>query len=58
MLSVGFIGLGNVGAKLVGSLVRNHCDVMVRDLDMSAAAALLEAGAKWGGQPQIHGRSL
>ncbi len=52
MLSVGFIGLGNVGAKLAGSLVRNHCDVMVRDLDMSAAAALLEAGAKWGDSPK------
>ena len=33
MQSVGFIGLGNVGGKLAGSLLRNKCQLMVRDLD-------------------------
>ena len=52
MASVGFIGLGNVGGKLAGSLLRNKCDVMVRDLDRDLAAPFLEAGAKWADSPQ------
>ena len=47
-MRVGFIGLGNVGAKLAGSLIRNGFDVTVRDLDRKAAAGLLKAGAAWG----------
>ena len=47
--SVGFVGLGNVGAKLAGSLLRNGVDLTVRDLDKKAAAPLLAAGAKWAG---------
>jgi len=42
---VGFIGLGNVGAKLAGSLVRNGVDLVVRDLDPAAVRPLVEAGA-------------
>ena len=52
MHSVGFIGLGNVGGKLAGSLLRNKCDVMVRDLNRDLAAPFLEAGAKWADSPQ------
>ena len=48
---VGFIGLGNVGSKLAGSLLRNGFDLVVRDLDRSAAAALEAAGAGWAGSP-------
>ena len=32
-MKIGFIGLGNVGGKLAGSLMRNGHDVMVRDLE-------------------------
>ena len=32
-MKVGFIGLGNVGSKLAGSLLRNKFDLTVRDLD-------------------------
>ena len=32
-MKVGFIGLGNVGRKLAGSLLRNKFDLTVRDLD-------------------------
>nr|WP_290428758.1 NAD(P)-dependent oxidoreductase [Defluviimonas salinarum] len=46
-MRVGFIGLGNVGAKLAGSLIRNGFDVMVRDTDEAAAKSLLEGGARW-----------
>ena len=34
-MKIGFIGLGNVGGKLAGSLLRNNFDVIVRDLDDS-----------------------
>jgi len=44
---VGFIGLGNVGAQLAGSLLRNGFDLIVHDLDRAAAAPLLEKGASW-----------
>ena len=49
--AIGFIGLGNVGAKLAGSLLRNGADLTIRDLDEVAAAPLLAAGAKWGKSP-------
>ncbi len=47
-MKIGFIGLGNVGAKLAGSLLRNGFDLMVRDLDRGAAKELLDQGASWG----------
>ncbi|WP_419843081.1 NAD(P)-dependent oxidoreductase [Candidatus Poriferisodalis sp.] len=42
---VGFIGLGNVGAKLAGSLQRNGSEICVRDLNRAAMAPFLDAGA-------------
>jgi len=51
-VKIGFIGLGNVGGKLAGSLVRNGLDVTVRDLDKSAAQHLLDEGAKWADTPK------
>ncbi len=50
-MRVGFIGLGNVGSKLAGSLLRNRFDLVARDLDRSAAAALEAAGAGWADSP-------
>ena len=47
-MKIGFIGLGNVGAKLAGSLLRNGFDLTVRDLHEDAARDLVSAGAKWG----------
>ena len=52
MKSVGFIGLGNVGAKLAGTLLRNKVDLTIRDLDKKAAQPLLDAGAKWADSPK------
>ena len=46
-MKVGFIGLGNAGGKLAGSLVRNKFDVIVRDLDKDVAQPFLDAGARW-----------
>ena len=51
-MKVGFIGLGNVGGKLAGSLQRNGFDLVVRDLDATAAERFLEAGAEWADTPQ------
>ena len=48
-MRVGFIGLGNVGGKPASSLLRNGFELMVNDLQRSAAGQLLEGGAKCGG---------
>tara|TARA_B100000446_G_scaffold18537_1_gene15387 strand:+ start:6532 stop:7485 length:954 start_codon:yes stop_codon:yes gene_type:complete len=50
-MRIGFIGLGNVGGKLAGSLQRNGFDLTVRDLDPSAAQPFLDAGASWAESP-------
>ncbi len=47
-MKIGFIGLGNVGGKLAGSLIRNGYSLRVRDLDRSHAEPLLRMGASWG----------
>ena len=50
-MNIGFIGLGNVGGKLAGSILRNGFDLTVRDLDKSAAQQFLDQGAKWADSP-------
>lgn len=50
-MQVGFIGLGSVGAKLAGSLVRNGVDLSVHDLDAEAVAGFVARGARAGGTP-------
>lgn len=56
-MKIGFIGLGNVGAKLAGILQRNGFELVVRDLDRSAAEALLAGGAAWADSPAELARS-
>ena len=51
-MKVGFIGLGNVGGKLAGSLLRNGMDTWVRDLDKDAAQRFLDGGAHWADSPK------
>ena len=51
-MKIGFIGLGNVGAKLAGSLQRNGFELSVRDLNVSAAQTLLAKGASWADSPR------
>lgn len=51
-MRTGFIGLGNVGGKLAGSLLRNGVDLMVRDLDSEAAAPLVKNGASFADTPK------
>ena len=47
-MKIGFIGLGNVGGKLAGSLLRNGYELTVRDLNIEIVSPFLEGGANWG----------
>ncbi len=51
-MRIGFVGLGNVGGKLAGSLLRNGYDLTVRDLDRNVAHPLLDRGADWADSPR------
>jgi 3-hydroxyisobutyrate dehydrogenase len=51
-MKIGFIGLGNVGAKLAGSLLRNGVDLTVRDLYKDIAQPFLDSGARWADSPR------
>ncbi len=50
-MKVGFIGLGNVGGKLSGSLLRNGIDLNVHDLNPDLVVAMVAQGAMAGGDP-------
>tara|TARA_B100000073_G_scaffold269961_1_gene229638 strand:+ start:932 stop:1873 length:942 start_codon:yes stop_codon:yes gene_type:complete len=45
-MKIGFIGLGNVGGKLAGSLLRNKFDLIVRDLDENLTKPFENLGAR------------
>lgn len=49
---IGFIGLGNLGSKLAGTLLRNGRELIVHDLDPTAARPLLDRGALWASTPR------
>jgi len=51
-MRIGFIGLGNVGGKLAGSLLRNGFDLTVRDLNEQTVRKFLEKGANFGESPK------
>ena len=57
-MKVGFIGLGNIGGKLAGSLLRNGFDLTVRDLNREMAEPLLAKGASWGESPRAMAESV
>ncbi|MCB1356651.1 MAG: NAD(P)-dependent oxidoreductase [Maritimibacter sp.] len=50
-MKTGFIGLGNVGGKLAGSLLRNGVDLRVHDLDAALVGDFVARGASAGGAP-------
>ena len=45
-MKIGFVGLGNVGGKLAGSLLRNNVDLYVRDLNADLVEKFTDIGAK------------
>ena len=51
-MKIGFIGLGNVGGKLAGNLLRNGFDLTVRDLNEQTLRPFIEKGAKFGESPK------
>ncbi|MEZ5535870.1 MAG: NAD(P)-dependent oxidoreductase [Thiolinea sp.] len=51
-MKTGFIGLGNVGSKLAGSLVRNGHEVTVLDLNQDLVQQFVERGATAGETPE------
>ncbi|MFQ5623855.1 MAG: NAD(P)-dependent oxidoreductase [Paracoccaceae bacterium] len=50
-MKIGFIGLGNVGSKLSGSLLRNGMDLSVHDLDAALVQKFVDRGAARGESP-------
>jgi len=51
-MKIGFIGLGNAGGKLAGSLLRNGYDLTVRDLNEEFVVDFVERGAKSANSPK------
>ena len=49
---IGFIGLGNVGGKLAGNLLRHGIDLTVRDLDAARVADFVARGARASPSPR------
>lgn len=49
---IGFIGLGNVGGKLAGSLLRNGVELTVRDLDRDLVDVFVADGATAAASPR------
>ncbi len=50
-MRIGFVGLGNAGGKLAGSVVRNGLALAVHDLDRARAEPFLAQGAVWADTP-------
>lgn len=51
-MKIGFVGLGNIGSKLAGSLLRNGYDVVVRDLNDEFVADFVARGANSADSPK------
>jgi len=57
-MKIGFIGLGNVGGKLAGSLIRNGHDVTVLDLNPALVRQFVTKGAKPAATPFELGQAV
>ena len=51
-MKIGFIGLGNVGGKLAGSLLRNNFNLTVIDLDTSLVKDFVSKGSASANSPK------
>ena len=52
-MKVGFIGLGNIGSKLAGTLIRNNIPTYLNDLEPLKATNLLKLGGVWAENPSL-----
>ena len=50
-MKIGFIGLGIMGAGMVGNLLKNRVDVVVHNRTPEKGEPLVARGAKWGEKP-------
>ena len=57
-MRIGFIGLGNVGGKLAGSILRSDFDLTVRDLDSELEHSFARKGATIGESPAQIARNV
>jgi 3-hydroxyisobutyrate dehydrogenase len=57
-MKIGFIGLGNVGGKLAGSLIRNGHDVTVLDLNAALVEQYVARGAARAATPLAMGQAV
>ena len=51
-MRIGFVGLGNLGSKLAGSLLSNGVDLVVRDLDEAVVRSFADRGASSASSPK------
>jgi 3-hydroxyisobutyrate dehydrogenase len=51
-MKIGFIGLGNVGGKLAGSILRNGYELSVRDLNEGLVQSFVDRGASRANSPK------
>ncbi len=51
-MKIGFIGLGNVGGKLAGSILRNGYELSVRDLNEDLVQSFVDQGASRANSPK------
>ena len=54
---LGFVGIGNLGMHLAGSLLRAGYALTIFDLNKAAAKTLLAAGARWADSPAEVGKA-
>ena len=55
---IGFIGLGNVGSKLAGNLLRHGTNLTVRDLNAAVVADFVARGARTAASPKEMAESV
>ena len=57
-MKIGFIGLGNVGGKLAGSLQRNKFNLTVIDIDVSLVKDFVSKGSTTAKSPKDLAKKL
>ena len=57
-MKIGFIGLGNVGSKLAGSLLRNKFNLTDIDLDVSLVKDFVSKGSTTAKSPKDLAKKL
>ena len=50
-LTIGFIGLGNMGGGMAMNIIRSGYKLIVHDINKESATEILEYGASWADTP-------